>query len=125
MIINKAISSDSGLRPSLVEAGFELVEAVSAGQALNLLWGERHDFIVARSGELLKDNLGLELRRLAPLGQIAALAAEPSLIEMMECLTLGCSDYIADTPENYPHLVASLVAAGRKIQRWRAAFGTI
>lgn len=125
LIVDKGLTPETELWALLVAAGFEVRSAPTAGQALTVLRGERCDFVLASPVDLLQNNLIQEIKHLAPLAQVVALAPKPSLLEMMAGLTQGLADYFSAEAAAYPQLIQALTAAGQKIRRWRAAFGTI
>lgn len=94
-----------------------LVENIAGVQSC-LKRGGLH-FLVAEPSLLLEHNLGREVLKRCPMARLLALAANPSLLGLVEALAGGLTDYFPRSSEYFDQVVDTLVIERRRLLRWQ------
>lgn len=103
----------------LTRANFDVVVVENiAGVQSCLKRGGIH-FLAAEPALLLDYNLGREVLKRCPMARLLALAAQPSLLGMVDALSNGLTDYFPRSPEYFEQVVETLVIERRRLLRWQ------
>lgn len=103
----------------LVRENFEAVRVENvAGVQSCLKKGGLH-FLLAEPSLLLNHHLGREVLKRCPLARLVALAAEPTLLGMVEALSSGLTDYFPRSSEYFAQVAETLATERRRLLRWQ------
>lgn len=72
-------------------------------------------FLVAEPSLLVDHNLGREVLKRCPMARLVGLAAQPSLLGMVD----GLTDYFPRSPEYFEQVVETLAVERRRLLRWQ------
>lgn len=76
-------------------------------------------FLVAEPSLLVDHNLGREVLKRCPMARLVGLAAQPSLLGMVDALFNGLTDYFPRSPEYFEQVAEILTIERRRLLRWQ------
>lgn len=107
------------LADQLVRENFDAVVVENVAGVQSCLKKGGLQFLVAEPALLVDHNLGREVLKRCPLARLIGLAAQPTLLSMVDALSNGLTDYFPRRPEYFDQVVATLAAERRRLVRWQ------
>jgi ActR/RegA family two-component response regulator len=101
--------------------GFEVAIVENTPGVLAYLKTRSIQFLVADSSIIVEHSLGLVMRRQSPLIRLIVLSSRPSLLDMIESLSSGITDYLARHESSFGQLVDTILDERDRLVRWQYA----
>ncbi|MDR1166530.1 MAG: hypothetical protein LBO66_11830 [Deltaproteobacteria bacterium] len=121
VIVDREPSFLATLIDELTKAEFEVTVVENISGVLSFIKARSLHFLVADASLLVDHTLGAEVRRQYPLTRLIVLASRPSLMGMVEAITLGVTDYFPRDANSFGQLVDTMVDERDKLMRWQYA----
>lgn len=103
----------------LARENFDAVRVENIGGVQACLKKGGLHFLLAEPSLLMEHNLGREVLKRCPTARLVALAANPSLLGLVEALADGLTDYFPRSPEYFDQVVDTLLIERRRLLRWQ------
>lgn len=107
------------LSDKLSRENFEVVVVENSAGVQSCLKKGSIQFLVAEVSLLVDRSLGREVMKRCPLARLIALAAKPSLLGMVDALSVGLTDYFPRSPEYFDEIVRTIVQERVRLVRWQ------